>query len=229
MVIATAAATAPAISLPDQADDVTSTEAHWRLMAVIRTALSYVLGDAALVLSDIFVRVEGREQVSPDVLVAPPDPAHGPADHRVYALPEHPAPRVTIEVLSAANYDQPGRGLLEAKRSLFARIGVPLHIEIDQEQGVVTTWSPRGGEGSPRGGEGPGEGPAMVRRTVSDRFDGPELGGARIVAVAPGDVRVYLPNGHQVLDSGQELARAEAEAARADRLAARLRELGADQ
>ncbi|MGH7395745.1 MAG: hypothetical protein ACREJF_09145, partial [Candidatus Methylomirabilales bacterium] len=29
--------------------------------------------------------------------------------------------------------------------SLFARIGVPLHLEVDPDDGFVATWAPRGG------------------------------------------------------------------------------------
>lgn len=49
-------------------------------------------------------------------------------------------PAVTLEVLSPVNRTPAGRAELEAKRSLFALIGVPLHIEVDREEGFIAVW-----------------------------------------------------------------------------------------
>jgi hypothetical protein len=217
------------VELPDEAPDVTATEAHNRLMVRLWSAVQAAFGDRALVLLDIFVRVDGRRQAAPDVLVAPPSAI---ADHRVYAVPAEPAPLVTVEIISETNHSLEGQQALAAKRELFGSIGVPAHIEIDLPGGVVTTWTSRGGE--------------LVRTSVADRYDGAALGGVTVEAPAPGAVRVLAPDGREVLDPGvdlareaaradsearhaaREAARAEMEAARAERLADRLRQLGVD-
>jgi hypothetical protein len=84
---------------------------------------------------------------------------------------------------------------------------MPVHIEIDPDYGAIAIWENRGGR--------------LERTRVGTVYDGPELGGVRIETPAPGEVRVYLSSGREVLEPGAELAKAEAEAARADAEAAR--------
>lgn len=132
--------------LVDEAVDVTTSELHARVVWRLRAALSHALRGRAGVLTGIFLRVDEREQVSPDVLVAP---GVTPGTRSVYAVPPEPVPSVTIEVLSPANATPRGRAELEAKRSLFARIGVPLHVEIDPDNGFVAVWELVDGATSP--------------------------------------------------------------------------------
>lgn len=129
-------------------------------------------------------------------------------------MPAEPVPSVTFEILSPANHSGRGRAELEAKRSLFARIGVPLHIEVDPDDGFIAVWELHDG--------------ALVRTDLCTVYTSDAVGGVRIETPAPATLRVVLPNGHLVLDVGDELGRAERESARAERLAARLRELGID-
>lgn len=205
--------------LVDEAPDVTATEEHVRVVARLRAALTYALRGQAGVFSEIFLRVDGREQVSADVFTVP---GVATGDRRVYAVPAEPVPACTIEVLSTSNRSRRGRAELEAKRSLFGRIGVPLHLEVDPDEGFIAVWELRDG--------------VLVRTDVRTTYTSDAIGGARLDTPAPGVLHIVLPNGHDVLDIGDELARAEHEAARAeheaaraDRLAARLRELGVDE
>lgn len=199
------------IELVDEAPDITATEVHVRVVARLRAALSHALRDRAGVFGEIFLRVDGREQVSAD-LFAVPGVATG--DRTVYAVPAEPAPSVTIEVLSTANWSRRGRAELEAKRSLFARIGVPLHVEVDPDEGFVSVWELRDG--------------VLVRTALGTTYSSDAIGGVRIDTPAPGELHVFLPNGHEVLDAHDLLARAEQDAGRAERLAAKLRQLGID-
>ena len=198
--------------LVDEAPDVTATEEHVRVVARLRAALTYALRGQAGVFSEIFLRVDGREQVSADVFTVP---GVATGDRRVYAVPAEPVPACTIEVLSTSNRTPWGRAELEAKRSLFGRIGVPLHLEVDPDEGFIAVWELRDG--------------VLVRTDVRTTYASDAIGGTRLETPAPGVLHIILPNGHDVLDIGDELARAEHEAARADRLAARLRELGIDE
>ncbi len=126
---------------------------------------------------------------------------------RVYAVPHEPVPSVTLEVLSTSNRTSEGRAELEAKRSLFARIGVPLHLEVDPDEGFIAVWELRDG--------------ALTRTELCTTYTSDAIGRVRLETPAPGVLHVLLPNGREVLDAGEELARAE-------RLAAKLRELGVD-
>ena len=219
--------------LVDEAPDMTATEEHVRVVARLRAALSHALLGRAGVFGEIFLRVHGREQVSADLFTVP---GVTTGDRRVYAVPAEPVPSCTIEVLSTSNRSRRGRAELEAKRSLFARIGVPLHLEVDADEGFIAVWELRDG--------------ALVRTDLRTTYTSDAIGGTRLETPAPGVLHVFLPNGHDVLDGGDELARAEREsaraeresaraeretaradqaAARAERLAARLRELGIDE
>lgn len=207
-----------AAELVDEAPDMTATEAHVRAVAQLRSALSYALRGKAGVFGEIFLRVDDREQVSADVFTVP---GVTTGERSVYRVPAEPVPSVTFEILSPANRSGRGRAELEAKRSLFARIGVPLHIEVDPDNGFIAVWEPHDG--------------ALVRTELCTEYTSDAIGGVRIETPAPATLRVLLPNGHLVLDVGDELgraeresARAERESARAERLAARLRELGID-
>lgn len=225
--------------LVDEAADMTANELHVRVVHRLHAALSHALAGRAAVFCEIFLRVDNREQVAADVFVVPGLTA---GIRTVYAVPTEPVPAVTVEVLSPANKSGRGRRELEAKRSLFARIGVPLHIEIDPEDGFVAVWELRGG--------------SLVRTDMCITYSSEAIGGVRLETPEPGILDVLLPDGHNVLSGGDELARAEREAARAgteaaraereaaragresaraeqeaaraDRLAARLRELGVD-
>ncbi|HWG73105.1 MAG TPA: hypothetical protein VG184_03510 [Acidimicrobiales bacterium] len=196
--------------LADEEHDRTATEAHWRVLMRLYAAVSYAFGDRALVLLDIFVRT-GGQQAAPDLLVAP---GMAPGSRRVYSVPENTVPSVTVEVLSVVNYEAAGRAQLQRKRDFFGRIGVPLHLEVAPEEGVISVWTNQDGR--------------LVRVAVADRYDGPDLGGVRVTTPAPDEVHVYLPDGREMLDTDAEIARAESEAAGAERLAGRLRELGID-
>jgi hypothetical protein len=200
-----------AVALPDEAPDVTTTEVHVRVLLRLFNALSYALSGQAVVLADIFLRVDDREQIAPDLLIAT---GRAPGNRTVYRVPPEPVPDVTFEVLSPKNRQVRGRRLLEAKRALLGRIGVPLHVEIDPDDGIITVWGARDG--------------VLVRLDVGTNFSHAALGGVRVEAPAPGVVRVLLPDGREILDGGDELARADQATALASRLADKLRELGFD-
>jgi hypothetical protein len=193
---------AVATRLPDEAVDITTNEFHLRLLFRLVSALSYALAGQAAVLGDIFVRSDHEpvpDQAAPDVLIAP---GVRPGGRTVYRLSEDPVPAVTVEVLSPANREREGRALLEKKRAFFGRIGVPLHLEVDPDQAVITVWERRGDVLVP------------VRRTSSYSFS--EYGGVRVETTAPGEVRVYLPDGRELGDAADELARADEQRRRAD-------------
>ena len=200
---------AVATELPIEAPDMTATEAHVRTVAMLRAALSHALRNRAGVFGEMFLRVEDKVQVSPDVFAVPGVVA---GDRTVYRVPVEPVPSVTIEVLSPKNRTRRGRAELEAKRALFGRIGVPLHVEVDREEGFIAVWEVRGD--------------TLVRADLRTDYSSEAIGGVRIETPAPGDLRVTLPGGHEVLDGGDELERAERLAERAERLAERLRALG---
>ncbi|MGH9177725.1 MAG: Uma2 family endonuclease [Acidimicrobiales bacterium] len=193
-----------ATELPIEAPGMTATEAHVRTVALLRAALSRALRGVAGVFGEIFLRVDDRVAVSPDVFAVPGVTA---GDRTVYRVPAEPTPSVTIEVLSPKNRAPSGLAELGAKRALFGRIGVPLHLEVDREEGFIAVWELRGD--------------TLVRTDLGTDYSSEAIGGARIETPAPGALRVTLRNGHEVLDGGDELARAE-------RLAARLRALGVD-
>jgi Uma2 family endonuclease len=220
------------VVLPDEAHDVTASELHqavlYRLVAVLR----HLFGDSALVLSDIFLRVDNVRQVAPDVLVVP---GSRPGKRKVYRVPNEPVPVLTLEVLSEINYEAEGRGLLAGKRALLGAIGVPTHIEIDPDNGFVTTWRNTGSE-------------LVIEGPADNRYEGAELAGLRMT-LEPGVVRMWLPDGREFIDAGDEItaraaeaaradaadvradaeaARADAEASRAARLAEALRQAGVD-
>jgi Uma2 family endonuclease len=199
---------APQVGLPDEAPDVTATELHVVVLLRLLDVLRFLFRDKALVLGDVFVRVDETKQVSPDVMIV-----HGAENgtRTVYRIPPEPVPDVTVEVLSTVNHQGEGRRLLEQKRDLLGTLGVPLHIELDPERGFLTTWRNIGGKLEP--------GPS------TDRFDGEELGGLQI-ELTPGDVRLRLPDGHEFIEAGDEIDRANQEARRADRLAEALRRAG---
>ncbi|MGH9114761.1 MAG: hypothetical protein ACRDWW_02930 [Acidimicrobiales bacterium] len=192
-----------ATTLPDEAVDMTVSELHAFVLHRLVGALRTIFGDGALVLSEIFLRVTGpggAEQVSPDLLIIP---GAKRGARKVYHVPAEPVPEVTVEILSAANYEADGRARLEQKRDLLGRIGVPTHIEIDRERGYVTVWANTGTA-------------LAVTGPPDNRYAGPALGGLRLEA-EPGEVRMWMPTGR--LGASAESARADAEAARADRLA----------
>lgn len=199
------------IQLVDEAVDVTASELHVRVLFRLRAALAYALRGKAGVLSEIFLRVDNREQASPDVLVAP---GITPGTRSVYDVPPEPVPSVTVEVLSPANAISRGRSELETKRSLFARIGVALHIEINPDDGFIAVWEL---------GDG-----VLARTELCTTYTSDAIGGVRLETPAPGLVHVFLPDGREVLDDHEELARGDRESARAERLAGKLRELGID-
>ena len=208
---------APRADLPDEAPDVTATELHARVLHRLVVVLEFLFRHKALVLVDVFVRVNGTEQVAPDVTIV-----HGaePGTRTVYRIPPEPVPDVTVEVLSTVNRSGVGRRLLEQKRELLGRIGVPLHIELDPDRGSLTVWRNVGG--------------ALAPGSATDRFDGDELGGLEI-ELTPGEVELRLPGGRRFTDVGDEIDRADAQARRAEhaaersnRLAEALRAAGID-
>jgi Uma2 family endonuclease len=205
------------VDLPDEAPDVTATELHVIVLRRLVDALRFIFWDKALVLGDVFVRVDGTKQVSPDVLIV-----HGAEDgtRSVYPIPPEPVPDVTLEVLSPVNHQSEGRRLLEQKRDLLSTLGVPLHIELDPERGTLTTWHNVNG--------------AFEPDPPTDRFEGEELGGLQI-ELTPGHVRLRLPDGHEFIEARDEIRRAnhqtrraEQETRRADQLAEALRRAGID-
>jgi hypothetical protein len=193
-----------AVALPDETPDMTTTEVHVRVLLRLYLALSYALAGRAVVLADIFLRVDDREQIAPDLLVAR---GRSAGNRTVYRVPPEPVPDVTFEILSPKNRQLRGRRLLEAKRDLFGRIGVAMHVEIDPDDGVITTWTSREG--------------VLVRTGVRAEFSDEALGGVRVETPAPRVVRILLPDGREILEGGDEIARA-------DRLAHKLRQLGVD-
>lgn len=184
-------------TLPDEAVDVTVSELHAWALGRLGDAWRTLLGDSALVLQEIFVRVGGDdvatgEQVSPDLLIVP---GGKPGRRRVYRVPDEPVPAVTVEILSSANYTGDGKRALVHTRDLLGRIGVPCHLEIDPERGIVTVWE--------------NDGAALVLTgPPEDHYDGPALGGLRI-GVQPGEMRLWMPGGREYLDAAAETARAE--------------------
>jgi Uma2 family endonuclease len=186
------------VDLPDEAPDVTASELHDAVQHRLAGVLRFLFRDKALVLGDVFVRVDGTEQVAPDVTIVP---GAEPGTRTVYRIPPEPAPAVTVEVLSTANDSGEGRRLLEQKRDLLGRLGVPLHIEVDPERGFLTRWHNVGGE--------------LVPGPPTNRFDGDELGGLHI-ELTPGDVELRLPGGRLFTDVGDEIDRADRETRRAD-------------
>jgi Uma2 family endonuclease len=194
------------VDLPDEAPDVTASELHVAVLRRLAGVLCYLFRDQALVLNDVFVRVNGAEQVSPDVMIV-----HGaePGTRTVYRIPPEPVPDVTIEVLSTVNRQGEGRRLLEQKRRLLGVIGVPLHIELDPERGLLAIWHNVRGQ--------------LVPDPPTDRYDGEELGGLRI-DLTPGEVELRLPDGRTFTDVGDEIDRANREARRADDEAKRARD-----
>jgi len=193
----------PQVDLPDEAPDVTATELHVQVLHRLLGVLRFLFRDKALVIGDVFVRVNGVEQVSPDVMIVP---GVGPGTRTVYRIPPEPVPDVTVEVLSKVNYTGVGLRLLRKKRELLGRIGVPLHLELDPERGFLTIWHNVGG--------------VLVVGPPTDRFEGEELGGLRI-ELDEGDVELLLPGGRRFTDVGDEIDRADNESRRADREARR--------
>jgi hypothetical protein len=219
------------VVLPDEAPDMTVTQLHHAVVNRLFDVLCHLFGDRALVLAEIFVRVNETRQVSPDLLIAP---GADPGPHTVYRVPAQPVPDVTVEVLSPANYVGEGRRQLDDKRELLGAIGVPLHIELDPDRGVLTTWHNVDG--------------TLVADPPTDRYDGDCLGGLHLELV-PGHVTMWMPDGREFTDADAEItrgdeatrraiesARREAEATRreaeatqrADRLAEALRQAGID-
>ena len=88
---------APQVDLPDEAPDVTASELHVVVLHRLLGVLRFLFRDQALVMGDTFVRVNGVEQVSPDVMIVP---GAEPGTRTVYRIPPEPVPDVTIEVLS---------------------------------------------------------------------------------------------------------------------------------
>ena len=191
------------VVLPDEAPDMTVTELHDYVTDRLKDVLRFLFGDRALVLGDIFVRVDETDQVSPDLLIVP---GAKPGARTVYRIPPEPVPDITMEVLSPANYQRDGRLQLQHKRDLIGAIGVRLHIEIDPERGELTTWQNVDGR--------------LVVDPPTDRYDGDDLGGLRI-ELAPGDVRLWLPDGSEFVNAAAEMARAR-------QLAEALRDAGID-
>jgi hypothetical protein len=189
--------------LPIEAPDMTATELHASVLHRLVAVLTFLFGDRALVLGDIFVRVDETDQVSPDVLIV-----HGarPGRRTVYRVPPEPVPDLTIEILSPVNEKGKGRRQLLHKRELLGTIGVPLHIEIDPDRGLLTTWHNVDG--------------TLVVDPPTDRYDGDALAGLAI-RTSPGQVRLWLPDGREFIDPATEMSRA-------DRLARALRDAGID-
>ncbi|MGH9150000.1 MAG: Uma2 family endonuclease [Acidimicrobiales bacterium] len=192
------------VALPDEAPDVTATEDHNLALNILFTALGRALQGRAAVVPDVFVRVDEQDQAAPDLMVVPGVARGG---RTVYRIPGDPVPSVTIEVISPANRQGHGRAILAAKRSLFARIGVGHHLEVDPARGLITAWEPRAGR--------------MVAVAEGTEYTSEAIGGVRIATPAPGQLEVWMPNGHRVLPSDAELARADEAEARASEAEAR--------
>jgi hypothetical protein len=78
-----------------------------------------------------------------------------------------------------------------------------------------------GGEWEADGARWELRGGALARVDLRTSYTSEAIGGVRIDTPAPGELHVHLPDGHEVLDGSEELARAE-------RLAEKLRRLGVD-
>lgn len=202
------------VRLPDEAPDMTVSELHERVVNRLVDILRFLLADQALVLSEIFLRVRGRDghdvQASADILIVP---GVQPGSRSVYWVPDEPVPALTIEILSPSNQRSEGAAELANKRALFARIGVANHLEIDPDRGQTTTWVHDGTE--------------LVAQEPATTCTHPALGGLRIEAI-PGQIRTFLPDGREFIDAPTEISRADTEAARATRMAEALRRAGID-
>ena len=80
---------------------------------------------------------------------------------------------------------------------------MPLHIEIDPDRGVLTTWHNVDG--------------TLVVDPPTDRYNGDALAGLAI-RTSPGQVRLWLPDGREFIDAATEMTR----------LAGALRDAGID-
>ena len=147
---------------------------------------------------------------------------HGstPGKRSVYRVPAEPVPDVTIEVLSPKNDKPFGRRKLEEKRALLGAIGVPVHIELDPDRGLITIWHNVDRQ--------------LIAGDTTSRYDDHHLGGLHI-ELAPGEVALRLPDGREYTDAAAEYTRADRERQRADgerqraeRLAEALRNAGID-
>jgi hypothetical protein len=98
-------ALADEVVLPDEEDDLTTSEPHVRVFVRLFSAVSFALRGRALVLMDIFLRVVGREQAAPDLLVALPAPSGA---RKVYRVRDEPVPLAPLKVMSTANYESAG-------------------------------------------------------------------------------------------------------------------------
>jgi Uma2 family endonuclease len=203
-------------TLPDEAVDVTVSELHEAAVSRLVDALRVIFAGKALVLSEIFLRVGSDdaatgEQVSADLMIIS---GAQRGTRNVYRVPDEPVPAVTVEILSSANYEEEGRALLEKKRDLLGRIGVPTHIEIDPERGFVTVWENH-------------ETALTVTGPPDDHYDSPALCGLRL-GLQPAEMRLWMPDGREYLDAAAETARADAANARAERYREILRSQGVD-
>jgi hypothetical protein len=199
----------PSCGLPNEAMDIRATELHDLVVDRLVDVLRHLFGDSALVLSDIFVRVDETDRVAPDLLIIP---SVERGRRTAYQLPREPVPSVTVQVLSSASYNAAGRAELARKRAVLGRIGVPTHIEVHPERAFITVWRNTGSY--------------LVVGPPSDHYDGPALGGLRIEAVKPGVLRLFLPDGREFVDA--PTARVDAEAERAKRLEEAVRQAGRD-
>jgi hypothetical protein len=196
------------VVLPDEAPDMTVTRLHHAVVNRLFDVLCHLLADRAVVLAEIFLRVNETRQVSPDLLIAP---GADPGPLTVYRVPAQPVPDVTVEVLSPANYAGEGRRQLDDKRELLGAIGVPLHIELDPDRGVLTTWHNVGG--------------TLVADPPTDRYDGDRLGGLRLELI-PGHVTMRMPDGREFVDADTEITRGNEATQRATESARREAETG---
>jgi hypothetical protein len=189
---------APRVDLPDEAPDLTATIPHNVLLHRLFAVLGILFDETTLVMPDCFVRVNDRRQVAPDLTIV-----HGTTSPgwSAYRIPPKPVPHVTLEVLSAINDTAFGRGKLQEKRELLGAIGVPVHIELDEDRGIVTVWRNVGGTLQPD--------------PPTTRYDGDDLGGLHI-ELSPGEVTLRLPDGSTFTDTAGEFRRAQREAERAD-------------
>ena len=186
---------APQVELPIEAPDLTATELHNDVAIRLFGVLRILFRGTALVLHDIFLRVDETRQVAPDRLIV-----HGsvPGRRTVYRGPDEPVPDITIEVLSDENHQPFGRRKLEEKRELFGAIGVRVHIELD----------PTGAASTPPGTRrSPTHLPVPTGRPLRLATHLPAS-----ASTHPRSVTLWLPDGREYTDASGEYDRAKTNA-----------------
>ena len=173
-----------------EAPDVTASEEHQELAFRIEAALKALVPEPSAVIGATFLVAPDEKPVSADILVAV---GSEPGKRPSWRLPRDPVPDVTIEIVSPSNRTGEGKRLVEEKRGVYGRIGIPEHLELDPNEGTIDVWVSRDG-GLVRVAKG-------LRRYLSTR-----LYGAVIEADEANNLQILTPDGN-VFPLPQELFR----------------------